>query len=279
MENGETPRSQNCCGAVGSQLLRAFVLFGAQGNAEKVNASIVQCGFLRKSVPQKCCTSHAKRKSLETGIGGSNLRKLEGGVKILNFRGSPSLALFYRDSTENPQLGGQKSKLSKDNFRGEFPPPSSVRYVLTPPIPQSENLQNQRKSAKNWEFGFVCPFWFALLFPLIQDTAGNRWDIPSFDPGSFREHSGPTFLCASSESWVLRCTTTPREIITTPLEIITWSIPGNTLCQKNISYDNISLYCGQPEHLAIVCCLLGKTNWERITSHVPTFGGVPEYFR
>ena len=46
-----------------------------------------------------------------------------GGVKILSFRGSRNLTLFYRDSVENPQFGGQKSKLSKDNFRGEFPPP------------------------------------------------------------------------------------------------------------------------------------------------------------
>ena len=50
------------------------------------------------------------------------------------FRGSRNLTLFYRDSKENPQFGGQKSKLCKDNFRGEFPPPSSVR-VLTPPYP------------------------------------------------------------------------------------------------------------------------------------------------
>ena len=58
------------------------------------------------------------------------------GVKILTFRGSRKLTLFYRVSIENPQFGGQKSKLCKDNFRGEFPPPpSSVRYVLTPPYP------------------------------------------------------------------------------------------------------------------------------------------------
>ena len=61
---------------------------------------------------------------LESGIGGGvKSPKIRGGVKILNFRGSLNLAPFYRDSIENPQFGGQKFKLSKDNFRGEFPPP------------------------------------------------------------------------------------------------------------------------------------------------------------
>ena len=41
-------------------------------------------------------------------------------MKILNFRGSLNLTPFYRDSIENPQFGGHKSKLFKDNFRGEF---------------------------------------------------------------------------------------------------------------------------------------------------------------
>ena len=57
--------------------------------------------------------------------GGVKSPKIRGGgeVKILNFRGSRNLTLFYRVSIENPQFGGQKSKLCKDNFRGEFPPP------------------------------------------------------------------------------------------------------------------------------------------------------------
>ena len=72
-------------------------------------------------------------------MGGSNLRKLEAGVKILIFGGFRNLTLFYRDSIENRQFGGQKSKLCKDNFRGKSPPPASgVRYVLTPPIPISD---------------------------------------------------------------------------------------------------------------------------------------------
>ena len=78
---------------------------------------------------------------MEFGIGdrdrgGSNLRKIRGVVKILNFEGPLKLTPFYRDSIENRQFGGQKSKSSRGNFRGEFPPPpSSVRYVLTPPYP------------------------------------------------------------------------------------------------------------------------------------------------
>ena len=69
--------------------------------------------------------------------GGVKSPKIRGGLKILTFQGSLNLTLFYRDSKENPQFGGPKSKLSKDNFRGELPP-SSVRYVLTPPIPVPE---------------------------------------------------------------------------------------------------------------------------------------------
>ena len=66
-------------------------------------------------------------------MGGANLRKLEGGVKILNFQRPLKLAPVYRDSKENPQFGRQKTKSSRDNFWGEFPPPSRVQYVLTPP--------------------------------------------------------------------------------------------------------------------------------------------------
>ena len=75
---------------------------------------------------------------LETRIGGgANLRKLGGGgLRILNFRGSLNLTLFYTDSTNDPQFGGQKSKLSKDNFRGEFPPPSDATGHNVP-LPRS----------------------------------------------------------------------------------------------------------------------------------------------
>ena len=69
--------------------------------------------------------------------GGPNLRrKLEGGgVKILNFRGSRNLTLPYRDSIDNPQFGGQKSKLSKGNFRGELP-------RFDPALSRSLNINN-----------------------------------------------------------------------------------------------------------------------------------------
>ena len=64
--------------------------------------------------------------------GGSNLQKLEGRVKILNFQGPLKLTPCYRDSIKIHQFGCQKSKSSRANFRGESPP-SSFRYVLTPP--------------------------------------------------------------------------------------------------------------------------------------------------
>ena len=61
------------------------------------------------------------QENLGTGIGGGQISE-RGGVKILIFWGSRNLTLFYRVSTENPQFGGQESKLCNDNFRGEFPP-------------------------------------------------------------------------------------------------------------------------------------------------------------
>ena len=58
-----------------------------------------------------------------TGIGAPKVR---GGGKNLKFPGAPE------------RFGGQKSKSSRCDFRGEFPPPSNVRYVFTPPFPVSE---------------------------------------------------------------------------------------------------------------------------------------------
>ena len=89
------------------------------------------------------CSHNVSQKVLETGIGGVKSPKIRGGVKISNFQGPLKLTPFYRVSIENRQFGGQKSKFSRGNFRGEFPPPSSVRYVLTPPIPVSESLTYQ----------------------------------------------------------------------------------------------------------------------------------------
>ena len=78
-------------------------------------------------------------KVLETGIGGVKSPKIRGGVKILKFWGSRNLTLFYRDSIENPQFGGQKSKLSKENFRGEFPPPLAFG-TFWPPLSWSPKV-------------------------------------------------------------------------------------------------------------------------------------------
>ena len=92
---------------------------------------------------------------LETGIGGVKSPKIRGGVKILNFQGPLNLTLFYRDSIENHQFVGQKCQFSRGNFRGEFPPPPpSVRYVLTPPIPASESWEFAKGGAKR-----IVRFW------------------------------------------------------------------------------------------------------------------------
>ena len=52
----------------------------------------------------------------------SNLRKLEGGVKILNFQGPLKLTTFYRDSIENHQLGGSKVQVFEGQLSGQVPP-------------------------------------------------------------------------------------------------------------------------------------------------------------
>ena len=44
------------------------------------------------------------------------------------------LTPFYRDSKENRQFGGQKSKSSMGNFRGDFPPPLAFG-TFWPPHP------------------------------------------------------------------------------------------------------------------------------------------------
>ena len=72
--------------------------------------------------------------SLETGIGGVKSPKIRGGVKISNFQGPLKFTPFYRDSIENRQFGGQNSKSSRGNFRGEFPPPLAFG-TFWPPYP------------------------------------------------------------------------------------------------------------------------------------------------
>ena len=70
--------------------------------------------------------------------GGSNLRKLEGGGENFDFPGAPeidpSLQRFYRKSP----IWGPKVQVFEGQLSGRFPPPSNVRYVLTPPIPVSD---------------------------------------------------------------------------------------------------------------------------------------------
>ena len=62
-------------------------------------------------------------------------------MKILNL--TPS----YRGSIENPQFGGQKSKLSKHDFRGKFLPPL-VFGTFWPPYPGLRK-EGQGSSATN----------------------------------------------------------------------------------------------------------------------------------
>ena len=76
---------------------------------------------------------------LETGLGGGGqISEIRGGVKTGNFQGSRDLTPFYNDSIEAPYFGGQKSKLSRENFRGEFPPLYPllrlVRFDLLHPV-------------------------------------------------------------------------------------------------------------------------------------------------
>ena len=54
----------------------------------------------------------SERINLETGIGGSDLRKLERGGEHFEFSEPLRLTPCDRHSKENPQFGGQKFKLS-----------------------------------------------------------------------------------------------------------------------------------------------------------------------
>ena len=75
---------------------------------------------------------------LETGIGGVKSPKIRGGVKMLTFQGplkfDPFLQSFYRKSP----IWGSKVQVFEGQLSGRVPPPSSVRYVLTPPVPVSD---------------------------------------------------------------------------------------------------------------------------------------------
>ena len=73
-------------------------------------------------------------------MGGANSPKIGGGGEIFEFSGPLKLTSFYRDSIEILQFGGQKSKVSRGNFRGESPPPPPAFGTFCPPIPISEVL-------------------------------------------------------------------------------------------------------------------------------------------
>ena len=63
------------------------------------------------------------------------------------FRGPWDWPLCTEILNQNRQFGGQKSKLSRGNSRGEFTPRSSIQYVLNPPSP---NLRFQTFLYCSW---------------------------------------------------------------------------------------------------------------------------------
>ena len=68
---------------------------------------------------------------LETGIGGVKSPKIRGGGKILNFRGSLNLTLFYRDSMEKIlNLGVRSPSFARTTFGASSPPNPKDPAVL-----------------------------------------------------------------------------------------------------------------------------------------------------
>ena len=98
---------------------------------------------------------------LETGIGGVRSPKIRGGVKILNFQGPLKLTPFYRDSIENRQFRGQKSKFSRGNFRGEFSPPLAFG-TFWPPLSWSPTFSPEIGARAFGQLCIFCKmaFWF-----------------------------------------------------------------------------------------------------------------------
>ena len=89
-------------------------------------------------------------------------------MKILNFRGplklTPFLQSFYRKSP----IWRSKVQVFEGQLSGRVPPPSSVRYVLTPPIPVSEhNLSNS-----SWEKTIFLPDF--LLRPSVALSSADK---------------------------------------------------------------------------------------------------------
>ena len=81
--------------------------------------------------------------SAEVG-GGIKSTKIRRVVTILNFAGPLKLTPLYRDSPESPRFGGQKSKLSRGNFRhrGKLNPP--LAFGWPPPFGLgSHNLEDR----------------------------------------------------------------------------------------------------------------------------------------
>ena len=89
------------------------------------------------------------------GVGGVKSPKIRGVVKILNFQGPLKLTAFYRVSIENRHLEVKSPSFRGATFGASSPPPSSVRYVLTPPIPVSDFGISRRRgeSKRGWREG------------------------------------------------------------------------------------------------------------------------------
>ena len=72
--------------------------------------------------------------------GGSNLRTPEEGGENFEFSGVPEFDPFLQRFYRKPLNEGVKSpSFPRATFGASSPPPSSVRYVLTPPIPVSDH--------------------------------------------------------------------------------------------------------------------------------------------
>ena len=72
---------------------------------------------------------------METGIGGGvKSPKIRRGVKILNVE-FPQIDCFLQRFFRTSPIWGSKVQVFEGQLSGRVPPPSSVRYVLTPPYP------------------------------------------------------------------------------------------------------------------------------------------------
>ena len=88
------------------------------------------------------CQAEIMGRDWGPGQGGVKPPKIRGGVKILNFQGPLKLTPFYRTSKENCQFGGQKSKSSRGNFRGELPPPLAFGTFWPPSLRRQSLLRD-----------------------------------------------------------------------------------------------------------------------------------------